>query len=52
MMPSSPSPGAFRHMDPSSRFPSAGALRTCGRDDVPACLGPCDSVGRRCDTAD
>lgn len=49
---SSQSPGAFKHMDPFSRFLSTVVLLACGREDVPACLGPCDSVGRRCDTAD
>lgn len=48
----SQSPGAFKHMDPFSRFLSTVVLLACGREDVPACLGPCDSVGRRCDTAD
>lgn len=39
-------------MDPFSRFLGTVVLLACGREDVPACLGPCDSVGRRCDTAD
>lgn len=39
-------------MDPFSRFLSTVVLLACGREDGPACLGPCDSVGRRCDTAD
>lgn len=39
-------------MDPFPRFLGTVVLLACGREDVPACLGPCDSVGRRCDTAD